>query len=198
MKVLTRGDDSGRIPSELFSRVVGIKTGRELWLGNFPACFLPLGEVLCPRSPLRGLGPAELLAGSRLVFKRDAFQAPRQVELGEVALSNLEFRRRELDGTRLYNENIRFMHVFLGESIPFHINFFEFMLKWQALLSGLVRPLFVCHLARNDSYFNYLSHSAHLHIVPTPPFVHHPRSQVYSSAGGKRGRPTPCVEKLTS
>ena len=67
---------------------------------------------------------------------------------------------------------------FLLSSMPFHINFLEFMLKWQALLSGLVRPLSVWHLAGSDSYFNYLSHSAHPHIVPTPPFVHHPRSQV--------------------
>ena len=74
---------------------------------------------------------------------------------------------------------------FLLSSMPFHINFLEFMLKWQALLSGLVRPLFVWHLAGSDSYFNYLSHSAHPHIVPTPPFVHHPRSQVLRSLAAR-------------
>ena len=33
-EVLTRGDAAGHIPTELFARVVEIKSGRLLWLGN--------------------------------------------------------------------------------------------------------------------------------------------------------------------
>ena len=45
---------------------------------------------------------------------------------------------------------------FLVSSMPFHTNFLEFMLKWQRLLSGLLRPLFVWNLVRRDWYYDHL------------------------------------------
>ena len=63
----------------------------------------------------------------------------------------------------------------LVSSMPFHINFLEFMLKWQRFLSGLLCPLFVWDLVRRDWYYGHLHDDRVLmHTclsIPTPPFV---------------------------
>ena len=40
--------------------------------------------------------------------------------------------------------------------MPLHINFLEFMLKWQRLLSGLLHPLFVWNLVGRNWYYDHL------------------------------------------
>lgn len=103
--ILTRGDESGRIPPALFQRVVEIKSGRCLWPVEEPCADTTDSETA--EEVRRGFHPHVKLAKTsrahgKARIPKACWQEFRDTDLGPVVVDRLELCRMKADGGGYY------------------------------------------------------------------------------------------------